>query len=451
VSAFEESSASGVVRTIDVIRRKRDGHELSDVEIAHLVSGYTRGEIPDYQISAWLMAALIRGLTRAETADLTDSMLHSGKILDLSEFAAPKVDKHSTGGVGDKTSLILAPVVAAGGLVVPMISGRSLGHTGGTLDKLESIPGFRVDLSLGRFREVLRACGCSMIGQTAEIAPADRKFYALRDVTGTVESPYLVCASIMSKKLAEGIDALVLDVKIGSGAFMKTEKDAAFLAELMVETSQRMGKKTVALLTDMDQPLGLKIGNALEVEECLDVLRGRGPEDLRDLSLELASWMFHLGGRVNTIAQGKDLAEQMIRSGRALETFSKMTALQGGDPAAIEDPARLPSAKYGSDISSTRAGYVSAIRCEQIGTASVVLGGGRERKEDCVDPAVGIVLYKKVGDRVSAGEPLCTLRYNSESRAAHARKLIEQSYQVTDAPPTPRRLVHRVIGQANAP
>jgi pyrimidine-nucleoside phosphorylase len=443
-------SAPEAVRTIDLIRRKRDGHELSPAEIGHLVTGYTRGEIPDYQISAWLMATLLRGLTRAETAALTDSMLHSGKILDLSEFAAPKVDKHSTGGVGDKTSLILAPVVAAGGLVVPMISGRALGHTGGTLDKLESIPGFRVDLSLARFREVLRACGCSMIGQTEEIAPADRKFYSLRDVTGTVESPYLICASIMSKKLAEGIDALVLDVKTGCGSFMKSEKDAAFLAELMVETSQRMGKKAVALITDMDQPLGLRIGNALEVEECAEVLCGHGPEDLRDLSLELAAWMFHLGGRANTIAQGRDLADRTIRSGQALETFCKMVALQGGDPAAIEDPARLPRARYSSDIISTRSGYVGAIRCEDIGTACVVLGGGRERKEDSVDPAVGIILHKKAGHRVSAGEPLCTLLYNSESRAAHARKLIEQGYLVMDSLPTSRPLVHRVIGKAKA-
>ena len=452
MSAPEETSAiPGDVRTIDVIRRKRDGHELSAAEIIHLVTGYTRGEIPDYQISAWLMAALVRGLTRAETAALTDSMLHSGKILDLSEFAAGKVDKHSTGGVGDKTSLILAPLVAAGGLVVPMISGRALGHTGGTLDKLESIPGLRVDLSLARFRKVLRACGCAMIGQTAEIAPADRKFYSLRDVTGTVESPHLICASIMSKKLAEGIDALVLDVKTGSGSFMKTEKEATFLAELLVETGQRMGKKTVALITDMDQPLGLRIGNSLEVEECLDILRGQGPKDLLDLSLELAAWMFHLGGRANTIPQGKDLADRMIRSGQALQTFCKMIALQGGDPAAIEDPARLPRARHGSDIVSVRSGYVSAIRSEDLGTACVVLGGGREKKKDSVDPAVGLVLHKKVGDRVSAREPLCTLQYNSESRAAQARKIIEHSYQITDLPPTPRPLVHRVIGKASAP
>ena len=292
-----DSSVANPIRAVDVIRKKRDGHELSRAEIDRLVSGYTSGEIPDYQVSAWLMAALLQGLSPAETSALTDAMLHSGQVLDLSEFSAPKIDKHSTGGVGDKTSLVLAAVGAAGGLVVPMISGRGLGHTGGTLDKLESIPGFQVGLSIARFREVLRACGCCMIGQTAEIAPADRLLYSLRDVTGTVESPYLICASIMSKKLAEGIDGLVLDVKTGSGAFMKTEEDAAFLAGLMVQTGKRMGKKVVALITDMDQPLGLRVGNSLEVEEVLDVLRGKGPEDLRELCRELAAWMLYLGGR----------------------------------------------------------------------------------------------------------------------------------------------------------
>jgi pyrimidine-nucleoside phosphorylase len=279
VSEAGDTSGGNALRAADVIRKTRDGHELSRAEIDYLVRGYTLGQIPDYQISAWLMAALLKGLSRAETANLTDAMLHSGEVLDLAEFSAAKIDKHSTGGVGDKTSLVLAPLAAAGGLVIPMISGRGLGHTGGTLDKLESIPGFDVNLSVRRFRETLGACGCAMIGQTAEIAPADRLFYSLRDVTGTVESPYLICASIMSKKLAEGIDGLVLDVKTGSGAFMKTDRDAEFLAELMVETGQRMGKKMVALITDMDQPLGMRVGNALEVEEVLEVLRGGGPED----------------------------------------------------------------------------------------------------------------------------------------------------------------------------
>src|SRR5208337_4620505 len=283
------------MRAVDLIRKKRDSGEHSPEEIQFLISGYTKGDIPDYQMAAWLMAAWIRGLNRAEIAALTEAMLHSGEVVSHADIPGKKVDKHSTGGVGDKTSLILAPIVAAGGLTVPMISGRGLGHTGGTLDKLEAIPGFNVNLPVAEFRRVLESCGCAMIGQTAEIAPADRKLYALRDVTGTVESPYLICASIMSKKLAEGIDSLVLDVKTGSGAFMKSEEDAVFLAELMVETGEQMGKQVVALITDMDQPLGCMIGNALEVVEVVDVLRGAGPEDLRQLCLELAGWMLHLG------------------------------------------------------------------------------------------------------------------------------------------------------------
>ncbi len=437
-------------RAVDVIRKKRDGQELSRAEIHDLVAGYTSGRIPDYQISAWLMAAVVRGLSRAETAALTDAMLHSGQVLDLSEFSTAKIDKHSTGGVGDKTSLVLAPLAAAGGLVVPMISGRGLGHTGGTLDKLESIPGFQVGLALERFREVLRECGCSMIGQTAEIAPADRKFYSLRDVTGTVESPYLICASIMSKKLAEGIDGLVLDVKMGSGAFMKSEEDAIFLADLMVETGECMGTKIVALITDMDQPLGLCIGNAIEVDECLEVLRGRGPEDLRELCLELAGWMFQLGGRCGTIGDAKQLAEQLLQSGQALEKFRRMVELQGGDTSVIDDPQRLPRARHSLNVTSPRNGYVGAIDCEMVGTACVVLGGGREKKEDSIDPSVGIVLHKKVSDAVAAGEALCTVHYNSETRAGDAKKLLQQSYRIADAPPEPRRLIHRVITPADA-
>src|SRR6184192_211052 len=291
-------ASAPAIRTTDVIRKKRDGVELSRAEIEYLVSGYTSNEIPDYQAAAWLMSAVIRGLTRAETAALTDAMLRSGEVLDLSEFSAKKIDKHSTGGVGDKTSLVVAPVAAAGGLIVPMISGRGLGHTGGTLDKLESIPGFNVNLPIPEFRRVLSEVGCAMIGQTAEIAPADKKIYALRDVTATVESPNLICASIMSKKLAEGVDGLVLDVKTGSGAFMKKEDDALHLANLMVETGRRMGKRMVALITDMDQPLGNMVGNALEVIECVEVMRGDGPADLRDLCIELAAWMLAIGERV---------------------------------------------------------------------------------------------------------------------------------------------------------
>jgi pyrimidine-nucleoside phosphorylase len=441
-----ESTRTPPIRTVDIIRKKRDGKELTQGEIEHLIHSYTRGEIPDYQVSAWLMAVVLRGMTRAETAALTSAMLHSGEVLDLSAHPARKVDKHSTGGVGDKTSLVLAPLGAAGGLAVPMISGRGLGHTGGTLDKLESITGFNVNLSIAELRRVLQACGCAMIGQTAEIAPADRKLYALRDVTGTVESPYLICASIMSKKLAAGIDALVLDVKTGSGAFMKNVDEAGYLAELMVETGERMGKKMAALITDMDQPLGMQVGNALEVDEVLEVLRGRGPEDLRELCLELAGWMFHLGDSSISVAQGRRMADDLIGSGKALEKFRHMVELQGGDPKVIDDPGRLPRAAQTLDAISPRNGYVTAIQCEAVGTACVVLGGGREKKEDSVDPAVGLVLHKKVADYVRAGEPLCTIHYNSEARALRAKKLIEDSYTIGDAPPAQRRpLVHRVI------
>ena len=434
-------------RAIDVIRKKRDGGEMSSGEIESLVNAYTRGDIPDYQVSAWLMAVVLKGMTRAETAALTDAMLHSGEVLDLSSLPGRKVDKHSTGGVGDKTSLVLAPLAAAAGVAVPMISGRGLGHTGGTLDKLEAIPGFNVNLSVAQFRRVLETCGCAMIGQTAEIAPADRKLYALRDVTGTVESPYLICASIMSKKLAEGIDALVLDVKTGSGAFMKSDKDAGFLADLMVETGERMGKQVVALITDMDQPLGCMVGNALEVVEVLQVLRGEGPQDLRQLCLELAGWMLHLGGISDSVEAGKKRSEKLIASGKALERFRQMVELQGGDPRAIDDPEKLPQAGHSTILSSPSSGYVASLQCEQVGTACVILGGGRERKEDSVDPAVGIVLHKKVGDAVSPGEPLATIYYNAENKAQHARQLLQQSFQIADSPREKRPLIHRVIGR----
>jgi pyrimidine-nucleoside phosphorylase len=445
----QSSSVSPTFRAIDVIRKKRDGTELSRTEIEGLVSAYTKGDIPDYQVSAWLMAVVLRGMTRPETAALTDAMLHSGEVLDLSSLPARKVDKHSTGGVGDKTSLVLAPLAAAAGVAVPMISGRGLGHTGGTLDKLEAIPGFNVNLPVAEFRRVLEICGCAMIGQTAEIAPADRKLYALRDVTGTVESPYLICASIMSKKLAEGIDALVLDVKTGSGAFMKNEKDAAFLAELMVETGERMGKQVVALITDMDQPLGNMIGNALEVVEVIDVLRGAGPEDLRELCLELAGWMLHLGGASKTVAEGKQHSAQLISSGKALEKFRRMVELQGGDPRSIDDTKKLPQARHTLELAAGKDGYIVSMQCEQIGTACVILGGGRERKEDAVDPAVGIVLHKKVGDRVARGEPLATIHYNDDPRAERAKRLITESCQISDTAPTSTRpLVHRAIGKS---
>jgi pyrimidine-nucleoside phosphorylase len=434
------------MRAIDVIRKKRDGGELSPQEIEFFVDSYTADRIPDYQVAAWLMAVLLRGMTRAEIAALTESMLSSGSVLDFSDIPGRKVDKHSTGGVGDKTSLVIAPAVAAAGVAVPMISGRGLGHSGGTLDKLESIPGFNVNLSLAEFRSVLATCGCALIGQTAEIAPADKKLYALRDVTATVESPPLICGSIMSKKLAEGIDALVLDVKTGSGAFMKSEEAATSLAELMVETGVRMGKKMVALITDMDQPLGNKVGNALEIEECIEVMRGSGPADLRELCLELAAWMLFLAGRVTSLDQGHRLAAELIDSGAALERFREIIALQGGDAGVIDDTRRLPQAQNRLPILSRSDGFVASIQCEQVGVASLVLGGGREKKEDSIDPAVGIVVHKKVGDTVHAGEPLATIHYNSDARLNEARRLLEESYSIAPQPPVTRRpLIHRII------
>jgi pyrimidine-nucleoside phosphorylase len=435
------------MRAVDLIRRKRDSGELSSQDIQELIAAYTRGDVPDYQMSAWLMAVVLRGMSRPEIAALTEAMLRSGEVLDFSALAGRKVDKHSTGGVGDKTSLVIAPIVAAGGLKVPMISGRGLGHSGGTLDKLESIPGFNVNLSLAEFRHVLETCGCGLIGQTAEIAPADKKIYALRDVTATVESPGLICASIMSKKLAEGIDALVLDVKTGSGAFMKTLEDAASLAELLVETGKRMGKKVVALLTDMNQPLGRKAGNAMEVAESIDVLAGAGPADLRDLCLELAAWMFFLGERVKTVEEGKLLSADLIASGQAREKFREIVGLQGGDVGVVDDPRRLARARKTLSVTSSAAGYVASIQCEQLGIAGVILGGGREKKEDQIDPAVGLEFHKRIGDAVERGELLCTLHYNSEARLAEARHLVETAYRISAEKPTSLpALVHRVIG-----
>ena len=435
------------MRAVDLIRKKRDAGELSRQEIEFLVSGYTRGEIPDYQMAAWLMAVWIRGMNRAELAALTEAMLYSGEVLNHSEIPGMKVDKHSTGGVGDKTSLILAPIVAAGGLTVPMISGRGLGHTGGTLDKLEAIPGFNVNLSLAEFRHVLRECGMGLIGQTAEIAPADKKIYALRDVTSTVENIGLICASIMSKKLAEGIDALVLDVKTGSGAFMKKEEDAVRLAEVMVETGRRMGKKVVALITDMDQPLGRMAGHANEVFESVEVLKGRGPADLRELSLELSAWMFFLGERTKSLEEGRRMAELMVATGQALEKFRQGIRLQGGRDRVVDEPQRLPQARFHSEVASTSAGYVTATNCEQLGTALAMLGGGREKKEDKIDHAVGLEFHKRIGERVEKNEKLATIHYNSDAKLAEAKTLIAGSYVIGErAPQEKKLLVRRIIG-----
>jgi pyrimidine-nucleoside phosphorylase len=435
------------MRAVDLIRKKRDSGEHTREEIDFLVSGYTLGQIPDYQMSAWLMATWLRGLSLAETALLTEAMLHSGEVLDLSDLPGKKVDKHSTGGVGDKTSLILAPIVAAGGLTVPMISGRGLGHTGGTLDKLESIPAFNVNLSLDKFRSVLRECGMGLIGQTAEIAPADKKIYALRDATSTVESIGLICASIMSKKLAEGIDALVLDVKTGSGAFMKREEDAIRLAEIMVDTGKRMGKKVVALITDMDQPLGRAAGHSSEIIECIEVLNGRGPADLRDLSIELSAWMFYLGERTGSLEEGRKLAVSMIASGQAREKFRQGIRLQGGDEGVVDEPQRLPKARSSADIFSESDGYITGTNCEQFGTALAMLGGGREKKEDAIDPGVALEFHKRVGDPVRKGESLATIHYNADAKLAEAKIMVGASYFIApEAPREKRPLIRRIIG-----
>ena len=435
------------MRAVDLIRKKRDCGELSRHEIEFLVSGYTRGEIPDYQMAAWLMAVWIRGMNRSELAALTEVMLHSGEVLDHSAIPGKKVDKHSTGGVGDKTSLILAPIVAAGGLTVPMISGRGLGHTGGTLDKLEAIPGFNVNLSLEEFRRVLGECGMGLIGQTAEIAPADKRIYALRDVTSTVENIGLICASIMSKKLAEGIDALVLDVKTGSGAFMKKEEDSVRLAEVMVETGQRMGKKVAALITDMNQPLGRMAGHSNEVIESVEVLKGGGPADLRELSLDLSAWMFYLGERTPSVEEGRRLAETMIATGQALEKLRQGIRLQGGDEGVIEEPQRLPQARFHADVPSSSGGYITGTNCEQFGIALAMLGGGREKKEDKIDHGVGLEFHKRIGDRVEKAEPLATIHYNNDARLAEAKALIAGNYFIGDSRPKEKPpLVHRILG-----
>jgi len=434
------------MRAVDLIRKKRDSGEHSREEIDFLISGYTRGDIPDYQMSAWLMATWIRGLNGAEIAGLTEAMLHSGEVITFPELPGKKVDKHSTGGVGDKTSLILAPIVAAGGVNVPMISGRGLGHTGGTLDKLEAIPGFNTALSLQEFRDVLGKCGMALIGQTAEIAPADKKIYALRDVTSTVENIGLICASIMSKKMAEGIDALVLDVKTGSGAFMQKEEDSVRLAELMVETARRMGKKAVALITDMDQPLGRFAGHSNEVIESVEVLRGRGAADLRELCIELSAWMFHLAERTKSVDEGRALAEKLIASGEALGKFKQGIALQGGDARVVDNCALLPSAKNRKEIKSRSNGYLFATNCMQFGIALAMLGGGREKKEDTIDFGVGLEFHKRIGDPVAANETLVIIHYNSDAKLADATALIENSFIFSDQPAPSKKLVRRLVG-----
>lgn len=399
---------------VELIIRKRDGDALDAGEIRALVDGFVAGDVADYQMSAWLMAAFLRGLDDAETVALTDAMLHSGDVLTLRSVKAPRVDKHSTGGVGDKVSICLAPLVAACGVAVPMISGRGLGHTGGTLDKLEAIPGYKVGLDAKRFEQVVRQVGTSMIGQTDRLAPADRRIYALRDVTGTVECIPLIVASILSKKLAEGITGLVLDVKVGRGAFMKDLDSARELARKLVRVGRRADKKVVALLTDMSTPLGLTIGNALETREAIDVLRGEGPDDTRELTLRLGAEMLVLGGVAKKTADARKQLEQALQSGAGLERLVRMVEAHGGDPRAVEDTARLPKAPHRVAVEAPRTGFVTAADALELGLCSVALGAGRTRADQDVDPAVGIELGKKPGDRVEKGEPLCWLHVHSK-------------------------------------
>jgi pyrimidine-nucleoside phosphorylase/thymidine phosphorylase len=413
------------VRTYEIIHRKRDGHAIPPDAIAGLVRGFTAGEIPDYQMAAFCMAVFFRGMDDAEVEALTRAMLESGDVLDLSEIPGRKVDKHSTGGVGDKISLPLAPLVAACGVRVPMVSGRGLGHTGGTLDKLEAIPGFRVDLPVERFRALVAEHGCCLIGQTARIAPADRRLYALRDVTATVESIPLIAGSIMSKKLAEGIDGLVLDVKVGAGAFMKTLDDARRLARTLSAIGWGMGKRVTALLTDMSQPLGRAVGNALEVVESIEILRGGGPADVRALTVELGAEMLLLGDAARTLPEGRAAIAAAIEDGRGLAKFRAIVEAQGGDPRTVDEPARLPRAQRLLDVPAAAAGWVEAIDTEGVGLAAMALGAGRARVEDRIDPSAGIVVHKRLGDRVERGEPLCTLHGGAggeppERVAAHA-------------------------------
>ena len=433
------------MRTVDLILRKRGGEELSVEELQFLVNGYTTGEIPDYQMSAFLMATFFSGMTDRELSALTECMMNSGEVLTLSGIPGLKVDKHSTGGVGDKTSLICAPIAAAAGVIVPMVSGRGLGHTGGTLDKLESIPGFRTDLTLDQFRDQLASLGLCFIGQSEEIAPADKRLYALRDVTGTVESIPLIASSIMSKKLAEGINALVLDVKVGNGAFMKKQVDARRLAQAMVGIGRRLDIRVQALITDMNQPLGFAIGNALEVMEVSQTLQKAGPADLTRLSLELAARMIHLGKKAETLDEARKIAEDKLMDGSAFQKFRQVVEAQGGNAQALDRFDLLPNATGMREVLTPRAGFVSAIMAEDIGRASQMMGAGRIRKEDAIDPAVGVILEVKVGEKVDAGSVLCRLYCTNEEGLEEAAELVEDAFRISGSRPEERELILEVV------
>jgi pyrimidine-nucleoside phosphorylase/thymidine phosphorylase len=434
------------MRTVDLIHRKRDGEELAPEEITSLVNEYTAGNIPDYQMSAFLMAVFFSGMTDTEAGAMVDSMLASGAKVDLSMVPGPKVDKHSTGGVGDKTSLISGPLAAAAGVKVPMISGRALGHTGGTLDKLESIPGFRTDLSIDEFRAVLEKVGFAVMGQSAEVAPADGKLYSLRDATATVESIPLIASSIMSKKLAITLDGLVLDVKVGSGAFVKRQIDARRLAQLMTTVARRADLRAQALITDMSQPLGYAVGNALEIMEVSQTLQNAGPEDLTRISLELAARMIFLARVAPTLDDARELAQKVLLDGSGYRKFKELIEAQGGNPQVLDRFDLLPNATGAQEITSPRGGYVSAIDAELIGQAATLIGAGRDTKEDVIDPAVGVILEVKVGQRIDAGGVLCRIYYTKEDRLEEAAQLVEDAFRISNQPPEPRELILEVIG-----
>ncbi|WP_152394023.1 pyrimidine-nucleoside phosphorylase [Paenibacillus guangzhouensis] len=435
------------MRAVDIIQKKRDGEELTREEIAFLIRGYSDGTVPDYQISAWAMAVYYKGMTARETADLTLEMAHSGDVIDLSPVHGVKVDKHSTGGVGDKTTIALAPLVAAAGVPVAKMSGRGLGHTGGTIDKLESISGFSVELTREQFFAQVNRIGAAVISQSGNITPADKKLYGLRDVTATVESIPLIASSVMSKKIAAGADAIVLDVKTGSGAFMKSLDDSIALAQAMVDIGTEVGRNTIALITDMDQPLGFGIGNALEVKEAVETLRGEGPKDLEELTLILGAYMVMLGGQASTVEEAKRKLEGLIQDGTALTKLKEMVEAQQGDSSQIEDTSKLPMASELIDVTATADGYVTAIQAEEIGLAAMTLGAGRETKESQIDLAVGIVLRKKIGDEVKVGDTLATLHVNGKDAAQRETAIarVREAYQIAAQRGEMKPLVYAIV------
>ncbi len=435
-------SEKRTMRAIDIIIKKREKKELSKEEIEFFIEGFTKGEIPDYQASAWAMAVLLNGMTARETTDLTLAIARSGDTLDLSDVVEIAIDKHSSGGVGDKTTLVVLPVVAACGLPVGKMSGRGLGFSGGTLDKMESIPGFRTDLTTAEFKKQLGEIGMVLSGQSADLAPADGKLYALRDVTGTVPSMPLIASSIMSKKIAAGAQAIVLDVKLGVGAFMQTVEDARKLGERMVAIGELAGRKTLALLSDMNQPLGHAVGNALEVREAIDTLHGGGPADFREHCLHVSAEMLVLGERAENRQVARHMAENAIANGSAWQKFRTLVIAQGGDVSFIDTPAKLPSAKQVEVVDSPRTGYLAQIHARLVGEASVALGAGRASKEDQIDSAVGIVIHHKVGEHIRTGEPLFTVHANSEKRLAQAKKTVLEAHRFSDEPVSPLPLFY---------